>query len=108
MSDAPSLNSGLTFMRCTEHPNGHMFTINGNVTLDSAHIDGNKVDGNSAMIYVPSRGHLTITGDTVIENGKNTAEKGRGGAIYVSQGSLTMTGGTINNNSAREGGGIYA
>ena len=103
-----ALNSGLAFVRCAEHPNGHMFTIKDKVILDNAHIDGNKVDGNSAMISVPSSGHLTITGDTLIENGKNAADKGEGGAIYVHQGGLTMTGGTIDNNSAREGGGIYA
>jgi hypothetical protein len=108
MASAVSLNSGITFTRCTEHSSGHMFTINGDVILDGAHIDGNKVDGDNSMIFVPSSGHLTIAGNTLIENGKNAAPKGRGGAIYVLQGSLTMTGGTISNSSAREGGGIYA
>ena len=109
MASAVSLNSGITFARCAEHgTSGHMFTINGDVTLDSAHIDGMNVQGNASLIYVPSSGHLTITGDTLIENGKNAAPKGDGGAIYVSQGSLTMTGGTIDNCSARQGGGIYA
>ena len=108
MASAVSLNSGITFTRCTEHRSGHMFTINGEVTLDNAHIDGNKVDGDASMIYVSSSGHLTIAGNTLIENGKNAAAKGKGGAIYVHQGSLTMTGGTISNSSAREGGGIYA
>lgn len=108
MASAASLNSGITFVRCADHPDGHMFTINGTVTLDNAHIDGMNVPSDSSLIYVPSGAHLTIAGDTVIENGKNAAEKGKGGAIYVSQGQLTMNGGTITNNSAREGGGIYA
>ncbi|MCI8804277.1 MAG: Cna B-type domain-containing protein, partial [Oscillibacter sp.] len=108
MASAVSLNSGITFARCSEHPNGHMFTINGDITLNNAHIDGMNVRSNSSMIYVPSNGHLTITGNTLIENGKNVAEKGKGGAIYVSQGQLTMEGGTITNSSACEGGGIYA
>ncbi|MCI8527188.1 MAG: Cna B-type domain-containing protein [Oscillospiraceae bacterium] len=100
--------AGITFARCQEHPTGHMFTVNGDITLDGAHIDGMNVKGDASLIFVPSSGHLTITGDTLIENGKNTEDKGRGGAIYVYQGSLTMEGGVIDNNSAREGGGIYA
>ena len=108
MASAVSLNSGVTFVRCMDHPNGHMFTINGDVTLDKAHIDGQNVAGNESLIYVPVSGHLTIAGDTVIENGKNAATKGKGGAIHVSQGRLTMSGGEIRNNTAREGGGIYA
>ncbi|MEY8233961.1 Cna B-type domain-containing protein, partial [Oscillospiraceae bacterium 50-16] len=107
-ADVEALNSGLAFTRCKDHPNGHMFTIKDDVTLDGAHIDGNRVDGNASLIYVPASGHLTITGDTVIENGKNAAPKGTGGAIQLQQGGLTMTGGTITGNSAREGGGIYA
>ena len=99
---------GITFARCPEHPNGHMFTIKSDVTLENTHIDGNKVNGNAALIYVPSSGCLTVSGKTIIENGKNAAEKGNGGGINISQGSLTMTGGTITNNSAKQGGGIYA
>ncbi len=107
-ASAASLNSGVTFVRCMDHPTGHMFTIKGDVTLNNAHIDGQNVAGDQSLIYVPSSGHLTIAGDTVIENGKNAATKGKGGAIYVLQGSLTMSGGEIRNNTACEGGGIYA
>ncbi len=111
-ADEADLNSGVTFVRCEDHPTGYMFKIEGSVTLNGAHIDGMSVEGNASMIYVPRGGHLTIAGNTLIENGKNT--KGDGGAIYVHQGSLTMTGGTIQKNYAKGsgrvggGGGIYA
>ena len=99
-------NSDITFARCAEHPNGYMFTVSSTVTLDGAHIDGKRISSDRALIFVPSSGHLTIAGDTLIENGKNVA--GEGGAIELSQSGLTMTGGTITNNSAIEGGGIHA
>ncbi len=114
MADENQLNeSGIKFARCAEcGEKGYMFTINGNVTLNGAHIDGMNVPSSSSMIDIPSTGHLTITGDTLIENGNNTA--GNGGAIYVNQGKLTMNSGTIQKNYAKGsgqvggGGAIYA
>lgn len=99
-------NSGLTFARCEEHPNGSMFSVSGSVTLNGAHIDGKNYESNSALISVSSSNHLTIAGDTIIENGKNP--NGKGGAIVLSQAGLTMEGGAITGNSAKQGGGIYA
>lgn len=99
-------NSGLTFARCEEHPNGSMFIVSGSVTLNGAHIDGKNYESDKALISVSGSNHLTIAGDTIIENGKNP--NGNGGAIALSQAGLTMEGGTITGNSAKQGGGIYA
>ncbi|MCI8526924.1 MAG: Cna B-type domain-containing protein, partial [Oscillospiraceae bacterium] len=102
-------NSGITFVRCFDHGTGHMFTIKDDITLDGAHIDGMSVKGDASLIDVTDGAQLTIAGDTIIENGKNTASKSDGGAITVGdKASLLMTGGIIRNNSARQGGGIYA
>ena len=119
-ADEAALNSGITFARCPDHPNGHMFTISGEVNLQGAHIDGLNVPGNNAMIRVPSGSHLIIQDGTIIENGNNSTKKkpqvksDGGGAIGV-YGSLTMYGGEIRNNHTEGdgnmtngGGGIYA
>lgn len=98
VSDQDYINAaGITWQRCDSNHEGPMFSAKGEVTLDGAHIDGNLVPANSAMIDVGSNGKLEITGDTLIENGNNQ-NGGHGGAIVVNGGTLNMTGGTVRNN----------
>lgn len=113
VADEDLLNrSGVTFRRCPEHTGGYMFAASSDFVLDGAHIDGNNIEGDSALVHVTG-GTLTIKGDTVIENGWNNADaqaasNGRGGGIRLDGGTLDMSGGTVRNCVARvAGGGIY-
>lgn len=105
------------YTRYKANQGDYMFSVRSGETVDfaGAHIDGAKVDSGKAMVEVGPRSTLIIEDGTILENGKNTAPKGCGGAVYVhglnytiEPGILKMTGGTIRNNSAYKGGGVYA
>ena len=60
--------------------------------------------GNGGMLYVTgTKAEVHISGGELLEN----AASGDGGAVYVSGGDVTMTGGTINKNTAVNGAGVY-
>lgn len=106
-NDAAKLinESGLKWVRCDEHQNHTLFNIKGDVTLNGAQISGNNSEATVSLIAVKNGNHLTIIGDTVIENGNATY----GGAIYVFNGGrMDMTGGIIRKNHAsKNGGAVY-
>jgi len=60
--------------------------------------------GNGGMLYVTgTKAEVYISGGEFLEN----SASGDGGAVYVSGGDVTMTGGTINQNKAINGAGVY-
>jgi fibronectin type 3 domain-containing protein len=68
--------------------------------------DGAKITGNSASYgggVYVNGGTFTMSGGTI--NGNTASASGSG--VYVSSGTFTMSGGTINGNTAFYGGGVY-
>ncbi len=107
----------ITYTRYKTNQSDYLFSIRSGetVTFAGAHIDGAKVDSGKAMVEVGPNSTLVIEDGTILENGNNTNKSGGGGAVYVhglnytiEPAILKMTGGTIRNNSAYKGGGIYA
>lgn len=80
------------------------------ISLDGVTINNNAARSGSGIL-VFNGADVTMTNNTVIDNNdtNNCAGGGDGGGIYAtSAGStVTMTGGSITNNSGRWGGGIY-
>ncbi|MDR0710485.1 MAG: hypothetical protein LBF77_10525 [Spirochaetaceae bacterium] len=68
------------------------------------------LDNEGAAVYIID-GKLTISGTVNIHDNGRDGKTGKGGAIYLTRGTigteLTMSGGTIRNNAAGEGGGVY-
>lgn len=75
------------------------------VTMKDCEITGNTATRNGGGIYIEGSA-ATLT----MENGKiseNIASDNDGGGVYVSVGTFTMEGGTIEKNEANYGGGVY-
>ncbi|MCL2549472.1 MAG: hypothetical protein FWE78_00780, partial [Methanimicrococcus sp.] len=69
-------------------------------------IEGNSADagGGGVAIY---QGQLTLSGGSIIGNRATATNNGGAGVRVLSTGSMLMTSGTISNNIAQSGGGIY-
>ncbi|UTC78633.1 hypothetical protein E4O04_11775 [Treponema sp. OMZ 799] len=80
---------------------------NGSVlTLDDADIKDSEAVTGGGAVYTD--GTLNIKSGSVISGNKTTGSVGAGGAINITpSGSLIMTGGTIENNTAALGGAVY-
>ena len=74
----------------------------GKLTLKNIVLDGKKgaYDTTSSLIIVAEGGSLTLESGAILQNNKESA-------IQVSNGSLFMEGGTIQDNVSDDGGGIY-
>ncbi len=89
--------------------NGNDKTLNVNIT--GGEIYGNTATGNGGAIYLAdnastSKAQVNISGGTIGGTAANTAKNG--GAIYVNNGSVVMTGGTASKNTAStNGGAVY-
>ena len=89
-----------------------MFTVSGDLTLNTIILDGAKsrytIAANGGVAAVPSGGKLTIQEGATLQNSK-TGDGYKGGAVFAeSGGTVTMTGGTINRNESNgDGAGIY-
>ncbi|MDL2294161.1 hypothetical protein LJC60_05970, partial [Ruminococcaceae bacterium OttesenSCG-928-D13] len=85
---------------------GSSLTIKGNDSTETV-IDGYAIattNAKGSLIYV-EKGSLTIAAGGGLQN---NATDGNGGAVYAtSEGTLRMTGGTVQLNEAANGGGIY-
>ncbi len=95
---------------------GYLLDIRGNLKLTDITIDGGyKEDGTGVtavkpMLNVADGATLEVTSGVVLQNNNNTYLSGVnfGGAVYVSAGgTFNMTGGIIQGNSAKVGGGIH-
>ncbi|GHU74867.1 hypothetical protein AGMMS49992_17610 [Clostridia bacterium] len=75
-------------------------------TINSGRIFNNRGTSGGAIYNVVACG-LTITGGVITGNTATTTTAGNGGGAVFNLGSMNMTGGTIQNNTAQLGGGIY-
>jgi len=80
---------------------GSSVTAGGNTFLTGNNSTG---AGGAIASRVPSGNSITITGNAVVKN--NTAST-TGGGLYSRNAATTIIGGTINENTASSGGGIY-
>ncbi|MBR1985087.1 MAG: right-handed parallel beta-helix repeat-containing protein, partial [Clostridia bacterium] len=105
-------NKTLYISRMSGFTNAEMFNVStGSLTIGSQDmagkiiIDGKNLDSTKPLITVSANGKLTIQGNVVIQNAKNTTSNG--GAI-VNLGETTINGLTIKNcMSPLSGGAIY-
>ena len=77
----------------------------GTFTMHGGAVSGNTVDAtNGGGVFVGSGRTFNLSGGDI--SGNNAA--GKGGGVYIYNGSFTMTGGTITgNNAAENGGGVF-
>ena len=74
------------------------------ITLDGAK-DTYKSSANGGIVNVASGSALTVESGAALQDSETT---GNGGAVYVeTNGTATITGGTINGNTAANGAGVY-
>ena len=96
------------FSNHTVSDNGGLAFINGgsfNVTGKSVEIsDNSATNGNGGAIYYGGAGSINISNGSI---SNCHADNGYGGAIYQASGVITLSGGTIQNNSAIDGSGVY-
>jgi hypothetical protein len=79
----------------------------GDVTVTGSTISGNSTRGGSGggIAFTGYNSAMAVTGSTI---SGNQASGGNGGGIYSQYGNLTLSGTTINGNSADRGGGIFS
>ncbi len=84
---------------------GIVLTVKGSATQKLI-LDGNNLKQKHALITVAGNGQLNIQANVTLQNNVNTSN---GGAIYMPSASsrTTITGATIQNNTANSGGAIY-
>ncbi len=86
---------------------GGVYVTGGSAALYGGAVTGNGATSNGGGIYLAGSGSLTINGGS-IENNRTTGTSGKGGGIYVTSGTADIYGGDITGNQAVSGGGIYA
>lgn len=82
---------------------GGIANYGGNLIVLNSEVRGNTATNNGGGIYLGSAGTVTLISGKVSQN---TAVFG-GGGIYNMSGSLVQDGGSIENNGAATGGGVY-
>ena len=110
-----------TIYRSTAGANANCFTLsqaNSNITLTNIILDGGSEQGvkiakdkNGGLIFMNNAsGVLNVTMGTTLRNCEfaayDTANNSRGGAIYVTNGTLNVNAGLFSNLHARQGGAI--
>ena len=85
--------------------NGAGLDISGSLYLSDATIKANTASTNGGGVEYSggTGGKLTITGSTLSAN--KGAESG--GGIYIGSGAVSITGGSVTNNTANQGGGLF-
>ncbi len=78
--------------------NGQQLTITGKGTIKA-------VEKGFAVIRIVAGGKVVINGEVVITGGKNANDNG--GGVYLKGGELELKNGTISDNKAQKGGGVY-
>jgi|GEM_PF-6548735 len=92
--------------------NGYLLQVSSGTTatLTNITVDGNSEEAKSAnSALINCSGTLNVKEGTVLENNKIASRTARrlGGAINCSGGTINMTAGNVQNNSAMWGGGLY-
>jgi len=86
-----------------EQDGGAVYISEGNAEISGGTISNNYAEGNGGALYV--KGTVNMSDATIIDNGNEVTDKG--GAVYVTAGSFTMSSGTFSRNNAISGGALY-
>jgi hypothetical protein len=90
---------------------GSLFSVNSNITLKLNNIVLKGISSNTAaLVTVGQGGNLVVDDGAVISLNTNISSQ-KGGGVYLNNGTMTMNGGEISNNTVTSqrayGGGIY-
>ncbi len=96
--------SGGTISGCTGLRGGGLYANNSTVTITGGTISGCKV-GAGGGLFATNSSKITIRGGTISEC-STTLDSGKGGGLYAENSTITISGGTIENNEAARGGGV--
>ena len=96
--------SGGTISGCTGLRGGGLYADNSTVTITGGTISGCKV-GAGGGLFATNSSEITIRGGTISEC-STTLDTGKGGGLYAENSTITISGGTIENNEAARGGGV--
>ena len=96
--------SGGTISGCTGLRGGGLYANNSTVTITGGTISGCKV-GAGGGLFATNSSEITIRGGTISEC-STTLDSGKGGGLYAENSTITISGGTIENNEAARGGGV--
>lgn len=86
---------------------GGICVIFGDLSIDGGKITNNQAYNGGGIAVMNKVNTVTLTKGEISYNSANANSGGKGGAIYLSDGTVVMEGGEIKNNSAKYGGGIY-
>ena len=93
-----------TISGCTGLRGGGLYANNSTVTISGGTISGCRV-GAGGGLFATNSSKITIRGGTISEC-TTTPDTGKGGGLYAENSTLTISGGTIENNEAAHGGGV--
>ena len=96
--------SGGTISGCKGRWGGGLYADNSTVTITGGTISGCNV-GAGGGLYATNSSKITIRGGTISEC-STTLDSGKGGGLYAENSTITISGGTIENNEAARGGGV--
>ena len=89
---------------CKGRWGGGLYANNSTVTITGGTISGCKV-GAGGGLFATNSSKITIRGGTISEC-STTLDSGKGGGLYAENSTITISGGTIENNEAARGGGV--
>ena len=96
--------SGGTISGCTGLQGGGLYANNSTVTITDGTISRCNV-GAGGGLFATNSSEITIRGGTISEC-STTLDSGKGGGLYAENSTITISGGTIENNEAARGGGV--
>ena len=96
--------SGGTISGCTGLRGGGLYANNSTVTITGGTISRCNV-GAGGGLFATNSSEITIRGGTISEC-STTLDSGKGGGLYAENSTITISGGTIENNKAARGGGV--
>ena len=96
--------SGGTISGCTGLRGGGLYANNSTVTITGGTISRCEV-GAGGGLFATNSSKITIRGGTISEC-STTLDSGKGGGLYAENSTITISGGTIENNKAARGGGV--
>ena len=96
--------SGGTISGCTGLRGGGLYANNSTVTITGGTISRCNV-GAGGGLFATNSSKITIRGGTISEC-STTLDTGKGGGLYAENSTITISGGTIENNEAARGGGV--
>jgi uncharacterized repeat protein (TIGR01451 family) len=85
---------------------GGVYVHQGSTTLSETLVIRNSAVYSGGGVYV-GQGSATLSGTQVVSNSASPQTHGCGGGVYVEQGSATLDGTQVVSNSASAGGGVY-